>query len=326
MTRFRLARFDPTIPVEGDAPVASVSSERALVALDIQTKYQFIDSSGAVRHEYGLPGTPEIQNCGGYFDKVAKYRDPALLAHFKSSGVNAESLSAAAFPILATRSPQLDYLIFRLVQLLRKRDGGRRISLFDHGCSVAEHYDLIDTMLQADSAERARDVLDYCGLDMSALLLHTARMLHAEVPLDLFRLVRAEGSNLDFADRSFDITLTVGVVNHVVNPPQTLSKLLKCARHAAVMALWVTSEGKGFYAINHSGANAYFFSRNDLARVQEENPDGKFYVAAYIPETDSSQRRSYVGIDAERERSLGSYHLVFSRLPEAPFGFHALAF
>lgn len=326
MTNFKLGTFDPTIPFDAAAHPLGGSGERALIALDIQTKYQFIDRTGAVRHEYGLPGSPEIQNCGGYFDKVVKYRDPALRQHLKSRGVSAESLGDPQFPILATRSPQLDLLIFLLVKKLREQDRCRRISIFDHGCSVAEHYDLLDTMLAADSGERARDVLDYCGLDMSALLLHTARMLHADVPLERFRLVHAEGSSLEFPDRSFDITLTVGVVNHVANPPRTLSRLLRCARHAAVMALWVTSEDKGFFAINHSGANAYFFSRSDLAQVQAENPDGKFLVANFIPETDSSQRRSYVGIDEKREESLGSYHLVFSRLPEAPFAFHALTF
>jgi hypothetical protein len=321
---FQLKHDDPGPPES--ALINAGSDDRRVIALDICTKYQFVDATGAIRHEYVLPGTPEIQNCGGYFDKLAKYRDPALLTYLKHAGVSKESFANPQFPLLATRSPQLDLLLLRLIKHLREQRGNERVSLFDHGCSVAEHFDLLDVMLQAETGERACDVISYVGLDISALLLTAAQAFHSDVPQEHFRLIQSEGSNLDFPDRIFDLTLTVGVVNHVADPPATVEHLLRGTKHAAVMALWVTSEDRGFFALNHTGASAYFFSCHDLARLQDANPDGRFLVADFIPEANSTQRSSYLGIDAQRESSLGCYHLVFSRLADPPFQFNALAF
>jgi len=53
--------------------------------------------------------------------------------------------------------------------------------------------------------------------------------------------------------------------------------------------------------MDHTGNGMYFFSRNDLAELQKANPDGRFLVADFIPERQSSQRRSYVGIDETQE-------------------------
>ena len=139
-------------------------------------------------------------------------------------------------------------------------------------------------MLEASGEGRARDVLTYVGLDISPLLLTAARVLASDVDPEHFRLVRAEGSALEFPDRAFDLSLTVGVVNHVADPPATIAHLLRGVRYAAVMALWVTSKENGFHALNHTGASAYFFSRSDLARLQAAHPDGRFLVADFIPE------------------------------------------
>ena len=87
----------------------------------------------------------------------------------------------------------------------------------------------------------------------------------------------------------------------------------------------VTFQPEGFYAINHAGRGAYFFSNRDLSAIQAENPDGRFYVVDFIPETKSTQRRSYVGIDAEQEASLGCYHLIFSRSSALSVGYDELS-
>jgi SAM-dependent methyltransferase len=326
MSGFRLIRSDPVLYLDDSFHSSSERQERGVIALDIQTKYQFVAEGTSVFHEYRIPGSTEIQNCGGYVDKIAKYRDPELLSYLRDSGVSREAFATARFPLLATRSPQLDLLVYRLIRHLRTINDSQRVSLFDHGCSVGEHFDFLDTMMLAETGERAADLISYCGLDISGLLLHAARLLHADTQPEHFRLIQAEGSALDFPDHAFDITLTVGVVNHVADPLSTIRNLLRGTRHAAVMALWVTSQERGFFAINHSGNGAYFFSREDLAALQRTNPDGRFLVADFIPETSSTQRRSYVGISAEREASLGCYHLVFSRLPQVPFPFDALAF
>ena len=231
------------------------------------------------------------------------------------------------FPILNTRSPRLDLTLFHLIGKLRARHPGRRVSLLDHGCTVAEHYDLLDVMLHAAShgVDRAPAVLSYCGLDKSAMLLSIARLLHLEVPEGLFRVIQAEGSDFHFREAEFDLSLSVGVVNHVANPIAAFDKILAATRHASVMALWVTTAAEGFWAVNHSGVSNYFFSRADLARALALRGGGAFHALEYVPETHSSQMRSYVGLGEEKLRSLGCYHLVYSADGDLPFAAERLS-
>jgi SAM-dependent methyltransferase len=325
-TEFAFRKTPPDRQHLARAAQGSTDRNSQVVALDIQCKYQFVDSNGAIFHEYEIPGNTDIHNCGGYVDKVLKYRDPSLRAHFDAKGVCQAALHDPAFSILATRSPQLDLLVVQLIQHIRTRENQSRLRLLDLGCTVAEHYDLIDTMLQSSSGRAARDVISYYGLDRSQLVLTAARVLHADIPREHFQLVLAEGSELSVPDKTFDLSLTVGVVNHVADPPRALRQLLRATRHAAVMALWVTSEPAGFWAINHSGNGNFFFSLDDLAALQQEFPEGRFLVADFIPESDSSQPRSYLGIDEARELSLGCYHLVWTTLRDVPFHFSPLVF
>jgi hypothetical protein len=151
------------------------------------------------------------------------------------------------------------------------------------------------------------------------MLLTVARLLHPSVPDSDFQIVHSEGSSFDLGGQQFDLVLSVGVVNHVVDPPAALLKLVQAARAACVLALWVTSETDGFWGVNHAGVPNYFFSQKDLARVLEERGEGRFVEAEYIPETASSQVRSYIGLGAERMQTLGSSHLVYTVLDELPF-------
>jgi hypothetical protein len=320
MAHFRLEPFDPC-PLRPQGALDGAASGNQLLALDIQSKFMFVDDGGAVYHEYPVPGAPDIQNCGGYVDKVIQYRDPALLEYLRVRGVSRESFAAGDFPILQTRSPRLDLLLFDLALRLRAQRGKARVSLLDHGCTVAEHFDLLDVMLGAssDGVLRAQDVLSYCGLDKSSMLLTVAHLLHPKVPESCFRLVHAEGSSFDFGDEVFDLSLSVGVVNHVADPPAALSKLVNATRYACVLALWMTSERDGFWGVNHSGIPNYFFSRADLARVLETRGEGRFAEAEFIPETASSQLRSYIGLGEERTKTLGSSHLVYTTLHDLPF-------
>ncbi len=313
MAFFRLEPYDPCPPAQTGALDASTAEDQ-VVSLDIQSKYLFVD-------EYVVPGTPDVQNCGGYVDKVIQYRNPELLAYLSSQRVSAEAFSNSPFPILQTRSPQLDLILFALIERLRKGRPDGRVSLLDHGCTVAEHYDLLDAMLQASSgaARTAPNTLNYCGLDKSSMLLSIARMLHSKVQEEHFRLVRAEGSAFEFRDQEFDLSLSVGVINHVAQPLEALKKLLAATRVACVLAIWVTLEGDGFWAFNHSGVPNYFFSRDDLARLRDSRPGMRAFTAGFTPEMEASQKRSYVGIGEEKTSALGSYHLVFSTLDELPF-------
>jgi len=282
-----------------------------LIALNIEAKYRFATPDGVLFHEYLLPSTPEIQNCGGYVDKVLKYRAPSLREHFRKSGVTAGALADERFPILQTRSGQLDLLIWELIKQRLQQVPGSAISLFDHGCSAGEHIDLLDAMLQADPGVRASEVLNYTGLDISPLLLNAAKLLHADFPDGRFRLLQSEGAAFDLPPASVDIALSVGVINHCASPLVALTKLIAGARCATVVSIWVTSEPAGFWAFNHNGIPNYFFSAADLKFARGATGQGRYLVAAYVPESMSTQKKSYVGIGAERERHLGSYHLLY---------------
>jgi hypothetical protein len=167
-------------------------------------------------------------------------------------------------------------------------------------------------------------VLNYTGLDISPLALHAARLLHPKFPDTRFRLLHAEGAAFDLPLSSVDITLSVGVVNHCTAPLDALTKLIKGASHAAVLSIWVTSEQDGFWAFNHSGVPNYFFTAADLKSASAGNEKGRYFVAAYIPESESSQKKSYVGIGAKRERQLGSYHLIYDVEGTLSFDFPVL--
>lgn len=297
----------------------------SMIALDIQCKYQFFDQSARLFHEYNVPGNKDIHNCAGYVDKLFKYRDPGILRYLRDSGVSAESLRNSPFPILNTRSPLLDVVLVDLIEILR-RERKEPVSLLDLGCTVGEHYDMLDIMLQARSSERAASVLRYIGLDNVPLVLSAAHLLHAHIPSDRFRLVQAEGSSFDVPDDSFDLSLTVGVVNHVADPLTALRKLVAATRYASVMAIWVTSEPSGFWVLNHSGVGNYFFSINDLLALQSVKEKGRFHVVDFVPETSASQPNSYIGIGPDRLQCLGCYSLVYSTLPDGMLPFDLLAF
>jgi len=286
---------------------------RELIALDIKTKWVFTDENGHIHHEYEIPGSDDIENCGGYVDKIVKYRDPYLLSYLRDNGISKQSLDSDAFPILSTRSPQLDAILVQLIANVRRLNGGQRVRFFDHGCSAAEHFDLLDVMLTATYGERAATILSYSGLDRSALLLSAARLLHPNIEAQHFRLLLSEGSRLDFLDDAFDLSLSVGVVNHVADPLATLHHLIRITKYASVLALWVTADEVGFYAPLHSGAPFYFYSRNDLITAQQQG-GGRFLIADFIPEYRSTQRGSYVGITEEQEASLGCYHAIFDKV------------
>lgn len=322
---FLLEEFDPA-PWVAAVPPGGHSRSKQLMAIDIVCKYLFVDDADRVVHEYHLPNNRDIHNLGGYVNKVVLYRDPALREHLTRHGVSPASFQTTDFPILKTRSPQLDLLLFDLIRHLRAKHGLDRVSLLDHGCTVAEHYDLLDLMLDISSGgrETAPAVLSYCGLDYSPLLLTAAHFLHPNVEEKHFRLVQSEGSAFEFAPGEFDLSLTVGVVNHVADGMRGLEKLIRATRYAVVMALWMTAEEKGFWAINHTGNPSYFFSRTDLTHLQTLHPGGRFFMADFVPESASSQPNSYVGLTAGQFEQMGAAHLIYTPLPDVPFNLPVL--
>jgi hypothetical protein len=319
---FSFTGFDPLPLGEKGLLDGHPVDQGTLLALNIQTKYLFVDDASRTYHEYILPTNRDVHNIGGYVGKVVAYRDPRLLEFLAREGVSKKSFSTPQFPLLATRSPQLDLVLFDLVHHLRSARPGERVTLFDLGCTVAEHWDLLDTMFRAASGGRdtSDKLLSYHGLDYSMLVLLAARLLHARAPAAHFQLIQSEGSEFTVPDKAFDLSLTVGVVNHTVNPVVALERMMRATRHAAVMALWVTLDPAGLPAIVHSGAPFYFFSHADLLRLESIHPDGRFLIAGFIPEEASTQQKSYIGLGEEQMRRLGCYHLVYTTLKDWPMG------
>lgn len=321
MTQFKLQQFDPVPVARIGVLDGTDDASKGLIALDVQSKFLFIDEQGQTYHEYFVPGSSDVQNCGGYVDKVIKYRDPELIAHLRRNGVSDATFRGPEFPILGTRSPRLDLLLHALIKAVRASNQGGRVSLLDHGCTVGEHYDLLDIMLRAESRDAltAANAISYCGLDRSSMLLNIAHLLHTDAPTEHFRLIHSEGSGYSFGKNEFDLSLSVGVVNHTADPQKALESLIMATRRACVLALWVTSGDEGFWGINHASVPQYFFSLTDLRQLLQRRGEGRFYATEFVLETEASQLRSYVGLGEDKLKTLGSYHLVFSTLPELPF-------
>jgi len=296
-----------------------------LIALDIKYKYVFASTAGAIHHEYEVPNNAEITNAGGYFDKLCKYRDPAIEKYFREEGLSLDSIRRSENPLLRSRSPQLDFILTGLIAKL-EAELARPIRLFDHGCSVGEHYDMIDIMLRVDRGRGIGGSVLYTGLDLSPIALTLARMTHSSVPKSDFRLVQSEGSEIPPIVGRQDLALSVGVVNHVARPLAALEGIIDRTAYATTLALWVTSEPEGFWAVNHSGIPNYFLSIRDLERIARARPQGRFEVIDFVPETASSQGDSYIGVTPERTKLLGSYHLLWTTIDRLPFESQTLVF
>lgn len=303
--------FDP-LPPDAGILARKIGEGSGLLALDSSTRVEFIDADGRHVHRYDVPDDSDLQNCGGYLDKILQYRSPELLAYLREAGVTVESFTSGRFPLLGTRSPMLDLAIHRLIRTLRKEHPRKRVSLFDLGCTVGEHFDLLDTMIRAESTtgETAADLLSYCGLDIAPLVLCAARELHRHVAPENFRLLHAEGSTIDLPDGSFDISLSVGVINSLGDPIGGTRKLIRLSRVATVLALWVADIDDGLWATSHRTTPTFLFGRNDLKALADAVPERRLLVADFIPEALSTQQSHFVGIDPSALASMGCYHLV----------------
>lgn len=303
--------FDPVPPaVEG--ALADSGRGNALLALDNAQQYLFAADDGTPWHRYDLPDDSDVLNCGGYLDKLLKYRDPALAEHLRRKGVSKATFEDDSFPLLASRSPQLDLLLHRLLVALAEEQPARRVSLFDLGCTVAEHFDLLDIMLRASSDGRlkAPELLDYCGLDISALVLAAARFLHGDLDPRHFRLLLGEGSDFDAGDQRFDLSLSVGVIHNLRDPVGGTERMIRFSDVATVLACWACAAEQGIWLTSHHAAPIYVFGREDLVRLRAAAVGRELLVADFIPEAQSSQQRHFAGLSQEAMDSLGCYHLV----------------
>jgi len=310
-TRFQ--DFDPAPPYETGG-IDSSKGTNALMALDRAATYMFAAPDGSIAHRYDFPDDSDIFNCGGYLDKVLQYRDDRLFAHLQRHGVNRTTFDDGTFPILATRSPQLDLLIYRVVRTLRAEMPGHRVGLFELGCTVGEHFDLLDVMLRASSndVETAAEALRYQGIDISPLVLFAGQYIHHGLSPDNFRLSLGEGSSFEALAGSYDIGLSVGVIHNLKDPIGGTERLLQLSGTATVLACWVCDSDEGIWLTSHHAAPIYIFGQHDLATLAHAVPDRRFLVADFIPEAQSTQQRHFVGISQEATDRLGCYHLIIT--------------
>jgi hypothetical protein len=313
-SRFQFESFDPA-PVAKVGRLSSPSQSNALMALDRAQQYLFCDESGSIVHRYDLPDDSDILNCGGYIDKLLKYKQSDLINHLKRNGINQESLNNPTYPILQTRSPQLDFLIYRLLIALRTDSPGHRISLLDIGCTVSEHFDMLDIMLESEYGRlgRAETILDYTGVDNSPLVLAASRLLHGNVDRNYFKLILSEGSNFSSISKSYDIALSVGVINNFADPVGGTLRLINMSLQATVLALWACNLPDGVWMTSHHAQPIFLFGRNDLAALQRASGDKSVLVADYVPESETSQPRHFANVSEEAVSDIGCYHLVISR-------------
>lgn len=286
------------------------SKSSSLMALDIETKLQFRTNDNEVYHEYIFPSDRDIQNTGGYIDKILKYRSKEIKR--KIIDLSLDELANSDTDVLKSRSVLVDVILTKMINKFLKKNTNSRARIFDHGCTVGEHYDMINQMLMAKFGYSAKEKISYIGLDISPLALSAARILHSDIEKENFKLIRAEGSSFAATENSVDFALSIGVINHVQNPIKSLTKLLTIIKDALILVIWITQEDKSFWAVNHSGIPYYFFSKNDLKILANKfSSKGNFYFAEFIEEKESTQLDSYVGISKERMKLIGSYTLIF---------------
>jgi hypothetical protein len=187
--RFQFVHSDPAC--SAIAMEETASNDKSIIALDIQTKLQFRTEDGTIFHEYEYPSDRHIQNCGGYIDKLMKYRSQSV--RNAVSTMFLPNANLPDLPVLKGRSILVDILLTKMIDRFSQKNIGGKAKLFEHGCTVAEHYEMIDQMLAAWCGGSAQEKLSYYGLDISPLALSAARILHSKALPEDFQLILAEG-------------------------------------------------------------------------------------------------------------------------------------
>ena len=316
------SNFDPAPPSSGSG-LKSLDDEKQIINLEKSISYLFRNDSGQIIHRYDLPDDSDILNCGGYIDKIIKYRSRDLFDYLQKNGVCTETLTNGSFPLLNTRSPLLDLIIFGII-LQRLNETNEKLSLFDLGCTVGEHYDLLDVMVRADERinKPLYSLINYHGIDKSELVLKAGYTLHGDLSRESFKLTCSEGSSHCY-ENYHDVGLCVGVIHNLKNPLKGLHDLVRASRIATIVALWVCSLEEGLWLYSHHAEPMFIFGKKEIKSLREKFPKKYILVSDFIPESLSTQNRHFVGISQEAIEELGCYHLIitdnihyFDNLPE----------
>lgn len=304
--------------IEGESLVeGSPSSGTSLVALDRYSAYIFVDGESVI-HEYRIPDDSDILNCGGYLDKLAKYRSSEFSDSLESVGISKDGFSSSSLPILGSRSALIDLDVFEVIKALRYENPESRVSVLDVGCTVCEHWDLLDQLIRlgVHSECGAKDWLAWHGFDVSPLVLLAATLTHSNLSKDEFKVDLCEGSSIQVDEDSYDISLCIGVMHNFNDPIEGLKNLIRSAKIATVIALWVGDIAQGVWLISHHSSPFFLFGKGDLELFVREFPEKSFLVSDFIPEKLSTQNRHFVNLDQKSLDSIGSYHIIVTTRPD----------
>lgn len=297
---------------------ASKSAGTDLVVFDRFSAYLFFDESLCEVHRYKIPDDSDILNCGGYLDKLAKYRSSQILDYLNSHGISKSSFLSASLPLLRSRSALIDLDLLNAVTHLKEERPTRRISVLDVGCTVCEHWDFINQLIRSTTANRcgAEDWLYWHGTDLSPLVLLAAALTHASLTKEQFKVEVVGGVPIQVEEGSYDITLCIGVMHNFKDPLEGLRNLVRAAKVATLIALWVGDLSEGVWLISHHSTPFFLFGKTDLKSIIEEFPEKTFLVSDFIPENLSTQNRHFVNLNLASLDSIGSYHLIVTPRPD----------
>lgn len=290
------------------------SNNSELISIDRSVESIFSFNGISIDHNYCYPDNSDILNCGGYLDKLSKYRSNEIEEYFWKEGISTLSFSSGKFPILKSRSPQLDLLVLKVINFLLDQNDKHRVRILDMGCTVCEHFDLLDLMMKVSSKNKytGKNNLFYHGVDISPLVIAAAKIFHSELPDDCLKLEINEGSSINFKKNSYSISLCVGVMHNLKNPVEGTINLISASSDACILALWVCDNETGIWVTSHHASSFYLFGRNDLRQLKKMFPEKNFFADSFIPEKFSTQQNHFVGIKDEDVKNIGCYHLVIT--------------
>lgn len=285
-----------------------------LIAIDRSIESIFSFNSVSNDHSYRYPDNSDILNCGGYLDKLSKYRSIEIQNFLWKKGISKLTFSSKKFPLLNSRSPQLDLLALKVIIFLLDFNKQKRVKFLDMGCTVCEHFDLLDLMLKISSNNKysGKENLYYHGVDISPLVIAAAKIFHSDLTDDCFKLEINEGSSINFEQNSYSISLCVGVMHNLKHPVEGTINLISASEDACILALWVCDNLNGIWVTSHHASPFYLFGKKDLHKLKETFPKKQFFVDSFVPEELSTQQNHFVGIDEKDVKNIGCYHLVIT--------------
>ena len=275
----------------GDSPVKERPEHGTHLPTAAKTEAAFVfrDERDVV-HKYPFSGTGDIAYVTQYLNYLS-VDEPA------------------AIPLTTTKGMLVSQVLCCLIALARTR---KKIRILEIGSTVGENYLYIKKLLTQYQIPLS---VDFVGLESSPGLCHLAKVVHQGD--SGFVPVTSDGGSLSrFPDRSFDLVICQGVANFTDAPMQTFRDIARITRFAFVLALVVTDDEEGFFAVE-GGANTrhYIPARRSLYEAWD----------SYFPLHDYCFEQTLVSAAACTERGTDFYLGQDPRLERAFFESHTVA-